>query len=1213
MLKALELIGFKSFADKTRFEFPPGITVVVGPNGSGKSNIVDAMKWVLGAQSAKALRGKDMSDVIFKGSSEGGRKMLNAAEATIIFDNGDNRLPIEASEVHVARRVYRSGESEYLINGQPCRLKDIRDLFRGTGVGTDAYSLIEQGKVERMLQASAKDRRAMFEEAAGISRFKAKKVEAQRRLGRVEQNLLRLSDIVEEVESRLRSVRSQATKARRYREYSGRLQQLRTQVGLTDWWRLSREAQQFEAEQQRLKDESAASDAELEALEACALEQEVEITNAVEMTRVSENQLARIREQVAVRESSCDQSRSALQEFEEIAARHRRQLAAMTGRAGDLQARLKETIEGLRDAQEVYDQVRRRVTSHERALTEVSSQVESSRAERELRRAEYAEGLKNVATLGSGIGSRESQLESLRAVEQRSRQRLNDLDAVVRTCSQELDAATRTEESLSTELATKRSALDAAKAHLVALRKDLVGKQGELNELQHRQSTVRERARVLEELEESREGLSAGVRAVLVAASEVTEGPLADVQGLVADLLQVSVDIAPLVDVALGDRAQHLIISGDSLVDEIQCGRYRPAGRVGFMQLEAAPDDRHRANLTGRPGVIGRADQLVTCSKQFEPIKQRLLGDTWFVESLSIALALSATAGRGCRFVTSNGELVEPDGAIILGPKLSAMGLVSRRSELRELHTQVGSLSSRLEEFVGEVASLAESVKSQDSGVTQLDAEFGEAHASLVEVQAQTRLRRERLESLTREQESVAAEANASSVEQQSLESELAADRAELVGLEQSVSSVEAAVRSVETRLADLEKKREEHAREATAAKVELAKCEQRLESLQARMTQFEEDSRERTRAIEDSKSQLAESSQKLLDTRRDILRATSELAEMYLRKESIEVEIAVRAGERERLQNEKRELAAKLQSVRRKTQKLEEQLHKIELSVGNLQHERRTLADRIRDDYGIELADAANEPTQEEQQEREEVEAEIDDLRRKLNNIGAVNMEALNELDDLETRFTLLSGQYNDLVSAKEALERIITKIDGDSRRLFEETLEAIRQNFQVLYRKAFGGGRADLVMEAGVDPLEAGVDIIATPPGKPSFDNSLLSGGEKALTAVALLLAIFQYRPSPFCVLDEVDAPFDEANIGRFVDVLRGFLDWTKFIIVTHSKKTMTAATTLYGVTMQESGVSRRVSVRFEDVSDDGHISEDAVKRDDKSSSGDSSRGVA
>ncbi|MCA9144286.1 MAG: chromosome segregation protein SMC [Planctomycetaceae bacterium] len=1213
MLKALELIGFKSFADKTRFEFPPGITVVVGPNGSGKSNIVDAMKWVLGAQSAKALRGKDMSDVIFKGSSEGGRKMLNAAEATIIFDNAENRLPIEAPEVHVSRRVYRSGESEYLINGQPCRLKDIRDLFRGTGVGTDAYSLIEQGKVERMLQASAKDRRAMFEEAAGISRFKAKKVEAQRRLGRVEQNLLRLSDIVEEVDSRLRSVRSQATKARRYREYSGRLQQLRTQVGLTDWWRLSREAAQFESEQQRLKDESAAAAAELEALEARSLEQEVEITNAVEMTRVSENQLARNREQIVVRESSCDQSRATMQDLEDIAARHRRQLAAMTGRAGDLQARLKETTDGLRDAQEAYDQIRGRVTSHERALAEVTSQLERLRADRETRRAEHADGLKAVSVLGGRISSRESQLESLRTAQERAQQRLTELGTTVRVCSEELAAATNADETFAHEVATKRAALDGARANLVSLRKELAAKQDELNGLQHRQSTVRERALVLKELEESREGLSAGVRDVLVAAGDATDGPLADVKGLVADLLQVSVDIAPLVDVALGDRAQHLVVSGDSLLDEIQSHRYRPAGRVGFMQLEAALDDRHRANLAGRPGVIGRADQLVTCNKHFEPIKQRLLGDTWFVESLSIALALSATAGRGCRFVTSNGELVEPDGAIILGPKLSAMGLVSRRSELRDLQTQVETLRTSIEVAVGEVTSLADSVKSQDVAVTQLDVEHSEANKSLVEAQAQSRSLRERLENLNREQGTLTEEMNAARAEQQSLAAELDTDRAELTKLESVISVAEAAVAAVVNRLGDLEKKREEHALEATTAKVDLAKSEQRLESLQARMTQFEEDRRERTRAIDDSRSQLAESSQKLLDTRREILRTTSELAEMYLRKELIEAEIASRAAERERLQIEKRDLSSTLQSLRRKTQKLEEQLHKIELSVGNLEHERRTLADRIRDDYGIELADVGNEPTEEEQQEREEVEAEIDDLRRKLNNIGAVNMEALNELDDLETRFTSLSGQYNDLVSAKESLERIITKIDADSRRLFEETLEAIRQNFQVLYRKAFGGGRADLVMEQGVDPLEAGVDIIATPPGKPSFDNSLLSGGEKALTAVALLLAIFQYRPSPFCVLDEVDAPFDEANIGRFVDVLRGFLDWTKFIIVTHSKKTMTAATTLYGVTMQESGVSRRVSVRFEDVSDDGHISEEAVQREAKTSSGDANRGVA
>ncbi|MEO8493983.1 MAG: chromosome segregation protein SMC [Planctomycetota bacterium] len=1213
MLKALELIGFKSFADKTRFEFPPGITVVVGPNGSGKSNIVDAMKWVLGAQSAKALRGNDMSDVIFKGSSEGGRKMLNAAEATIIFDNSEKRLPIDAEEVHVARRVYRSGESEYLINGQPCRLKDIRDLFRGTGVGTDAYSLIEQGKVEKMLQASPKDRRAMFEEAAGISRFKAKKVEAQRRLVRVDQNLLRLSDIVEEVDSRLRSVRSQASKARRYREYSGRLQQLRTQVGMTDWWRLSREVQQVEAEQQRLRDETASAAAELEMIEARSLEQEVAITNAVEMTRVSENQLARNREQIAVRESSCDQSRSTMQDLEDIAARHRRQLAAMTGRAGDLQARLRETTDGLHDAQGSFDEIQGRATSHDRALAAATLQLDGLRAERGLRRTEHADGLKNVTALGSRISSRELQLESARTVAERAQQRLKELGTVARACSEELQSAASAEELLAQDAATKRAALETARANLVALRERLATKQKELSGLQHRQSTVSERALVLEELEESREGLNAGVRDVLVAAGDATDGPLADVKGLVADLLQVTVDIAPLVDVALGERAQHLVVSGEALLEEIQSGRYRPAGRVGFMQLEASPDDRHRANLTGRPGVIGRMDQLVTCSKQFDPIKQRLLGDTWLVQSLSIALALTATAGRGCRFVTSNGELVEPDGAIIIGPKLSAMGLVSRRSELRNLKEQVESLRSRLEAAAGEVARLVESVKSQDHAVTQLDSEFGEVNTSHVEAQAQTRSLRERLENLNREQASLTSEAAAARAEQESLDQHLEADRAELTKLEGTVTAAEAVVRLVESRCVELERAREEHVRELTAAKVDLAKSEQRLESLQARMTQFEEDRRERTRAIDDSRSQLAESLRRLVETQREILRATSELAELYLRKELIEAEIAARASERERLHVEKREMASSLQTLRQKAHKFEEQLHKKELAVGNLQHERRTLADRIREDYGIELAAVDNDSSDEEQQAREEVEAEIDELRRKLNNIGAVNMEALNELDDLESRFTLLSGQYNDLVQAKESLERIIHKIDADSRRLFEETLEAIRQNFQVLYRKAFGGGRADLVLEQGVDPLEAGVDIIATPPGKPSFNNSLLSGGEKALTAVALLLAIFQYRPSPFCVLDEVDAPFDEANIGRFVDVLRGFLHWTKFIIVTHSKKTMTAATTLYGVTMQESGVSRRVSVRFEDVSDDGHISRDAVEREAKPSSGEANRGVA
>jgi chromosome segregation protein len=331
----------------------------------------------------------------------------------------------------------------------------------------------------------------------------------------------------------------------------------------------------------------------------------------------------------------------------------------------------------------------------------------------------------------------------------------------------------------------------------------------------------------------------------------------------------------------------------------------------------------------------------------------------------------------------------------------------------------------------------------------------------------------------------------------------------------------------------------------------------------------------------------------------------------MFLDKESMHEKRVGLVAAVDSLVGDKSGSAGEIQSLRRQAQKLDEQQHRHDLAAGEVRHQRNALAERMKDDYGIEIDQLDLPVTAEQQQEQVDSEEEINTLRRKINNIGAVNMDALEELDELETRFGTLSGQYQDLAQAKASLEKIIHRINADSRRMFEETLDAVRENFQTLYRKSFGGGRADLVVEEGVDPLEAGIEIIATPPGKPSFNNSLLSGGEKALTAVALLLAIFQYRPSPFCVLDEVDAPFDEANVGRFIAVLREFLDWTKFVVVTHSKQTMTAATTLYGVTMQESGVSKRVSVRFEDVSEDGHISEDAIAQD--KASDDDERGAA
>ncbi|HND55562.1 MAG TPA: chromosome segregation protein SMC, partial [Pirellulaceae bacterium] len=438
----------------------------------------------------------------------------------------------------------------------------------------------------------------------------------------------------------------------------------------------------------------------------------------------------------------------------------------------------------------------------------------------------------------------------------------------------------------------------------------------------------------------------------------------------------------------------------------------------------------------------------------------------------------------------------------------------------------------------------------------------------------------------------------------------LEAAQVRLQSIEALLGSTELAIQATESNVADLDARRQQTMQRLSAEQIELAKNDQRCHGLRAQLEQIDRDEQQRRRSLEAARHQWEQSLERHRQSERQILRASAELATLYLHKERETRDSRELLRRRDELVAERASLNDEMQALRRSSRKIEDERHERQLAVNAVGHERQTLLERMREDYNIDLAAQDGPLSGEQLQEREQVEEEIASLRKRIQGIGSVNLDALAELDELESRYSSLSGQFEDLKQAKESLERIIQKINADSRRLFLETLEKIRVNFQTLYRRAFGGGRADIVLEEGADVLEGGVDILATPPGKPSFSNSLLSGGEKALTAVALLLAIFQFRPSPFCVLDEVDAPFDEANIGRFIDVLKDFLSFTKFVIVTHSKKTMTSATTLYGVTMQESGVSKRVSVQFEDVSEDGHIRREAV---DRQSAADASSSVA
>jgi len=1207
MLKALELIGFKSFAEKARFEFPRGITVIVGPNGSGKSNVVDAIKWVLGEQSVKSLRGKEMADVIFNGS--GSRRGLNSAEITLTFDNSSHLFPVDTPEVHITRRVYRSGEGEYLINRNPARLRDIRDLLTGTGLGTHAYSVIEQGKVDVLLQSSPRERRLIFEEAAGISRFKARKIESLRRLERVEQNLLRLSDIVDEVDSRLRSVRLQAGKARRYKQYTDRLQELRTQVAMVDWQRLSEQLAQFDAELQSLVDQRDAAGAQAEALGAQSLQMDNEVGEINEAVHQAEAGIAENRERIASVESTIDHQRAQAADLEQEIARQRRRLVALSGRAGDLQHELEATDQQVHTAEEHHREITLRLGEGERELTGLIGDLDHLRGEHEQHRSAHMEQVRAAAALGNRISALESQAAAAEVDRDRCRKRIEELDRQVNEVHTELERLRQTREQLAETLQRQQQILEAAKSDLAQLRQARAARQEELANLRQRHSASSERVAVLEELQRRQEGLGAGVKEVLALAKDAPEGPFGEVRGLVADLLRVSVEIAPLIEVALGQAAQHIVVgTGGRLLDHLVNGSRQFAGRVGFVWLDKHPaEDATKVDLEGRPGVLGRADRFVEAEPALRPLATRLLGRVWIVERLSHALELAAL-DHGARFVTLSGELVADDGTLIAGPRHDATGLISRHSQLRALKTQLDELTATITQAEQAVARLDQQVADQRQEVEIRETQYHLAADQLAEHRHMITAAESRRAQFDKQQAALDTELNAAVRQHQEACDQLADLCRQRDALDRRVADMEAELTRMVAQLERLESQRQTRDRQATQVKVELAKSEERLRNLQTRMRQFEETRQERHRAIADSREQLAASLKRLEQSRWKVLRGESEIAELYLRKEGFARKTVAMIDRREHLRQKGSELAAEVLAVRGRIRKAEEKIHTQQLAANEIHHQRNTLADRLREDYGIELAELEHEPTAEQQHQRDEVQEEIDDLRRKIANLGNVNLEALEELEELDDRYAKLSGQYQDLAQAKNSLEKIIDKINTDSRRLFTETLETVRGHFQTLFRDLFGGGQADIILEDDVDILESGIEIVARPPGKEPRSISLLSGGEKTLTCVALLLAIFRSRPSPFCVLDEVDAALDEANIDRFTKVLQDFLDRSQFIIVTHSKKTMTCADTIYGVTMQESGVSKQVAVRFEDVSEDGHILSDRLTAaDDEPESGD------
>jgi chromosome segregation protein len=1195
MLKALELSGFKSFADRTKFEFPRGISVIVGPNGSGKSNLVDAVKWVLGSQSAKSLRGHEMADVIFNGSAT--RGPMGTAEAVLTLDNAGRTLPIEAIDVHIARRVYRSGESEYLINRQPCRLRDIRELLAGTGIATEAYCIIEQGKVDALLQSSPRDRRVIFEEAAGISRFKAKKDAALRRMERVEQNLLRLSDIVDEVESRVRSIRTQAGKARRYRECATRLQELRTQAGLVDWRALTERIAARERHLAEIYHHQGQTEGSLAENESRLQQLEQAMEAGAEEQRRIEAAAFQAREQIAARLAALESRQLRQAELQQDIARCRRQVVALSSRADNSLQQLRDLASGCKAAEQEMTIAAAEARGQFDKLRGSQVELEQARANSEECRRIVSDAGRKATLLSNHLTSLRAGRLTLCADQQRLEKLLAESTASHERCQAELLEQVELEQRLASEADSCQTNLTTAEHALRRLRAELARADKQHRQLDAQLTRTRERINVLTELEERLEGIDRGVQEVLRMARDAPDGPLGGVCGVVADLFHVDIDSAPLIEVALGERAQFIVVTaGEPLLELLRREPLGVADRVGFLRLDVATPTSplDRLDLSPEPGVMGRADRFVEAARQFVPLVQRLLRRTWLVDRLSTAVHLAEGAGRGLEFVTSDGELLMPDGTLVVGPRASVVGILSRRSELRACHEHMRELERQLAEHEVAHSGLEHDSSQQESVACAMRTRLNEFFRQLHEQRQQTAAVQVRAEQIVHEREHIQMQLSRAIEEvakvDQNLEAaaaQQAAAQRETVRLEAECNAQLALFRTLEAQVASLQGI-------ATEKQVVAARCEERVELLRYQMEQLTREQQDKDRVLAEARQRLAARESQNADHEADVLAGRQALAELYVLKEQHAAALADQAAADEARRRQRSEINAQVREVRNQLAVLHAQRHKLETAADRLRHERQTLCKRMHEDYGIDLAVAAGdkELCSGEHENRQAVEREIADLRAQIGQMGAVNMEALEELEEIETRFERLSSQHRDLVDAKASLERIVQRINVDSRQLFVATLETVRGHFQELFRRLFGGGEADIVLEDSEDVLESGIDVIARPPGKESCSISLLSGGEKTLTCVALLLAVFRSKPSPFCVLDEVDAALDEANIGRFVEVLRDFLSFTQFVVVTHSKKTMAGGDTLYGVTMEESGVSKRVAVRFEDVSEDGRI---------------------
>ncbi len=1178
-LKRLELQGFKSFADKTILEFMPGITSVIGPNGSGKSNISDSIRWVLGEQSMKSLRGAKSLDIIFAGTQN--RKSLGFAEASLVFNNEDGTLPIEYTEVTVTRKIYRSGETGYFINKVPCRLKDVLELFMDTGIGKDGYSIIGQGKIDEILSNKSEDRRNIFEEAAGIVKYRTRKQESEKKLEHAKLNLLRINDILSEIEVNIEPLKQQAEKAKKYLNLKEELKNIEIGLFLYNIEKYKINLEEIIKDEEIYNSQTKEEEEKLERIKQLKEELKIQIDEIINQIEERSNIGFESQKEIEKLNSDISVANTRISNNKENTIRFEKEIEELDKKIAELKEEINQKLQKKENLKQNREKFAKELKEKQKELTKLTEKLSAKELEIEKNKQKVEENTDKKYELQAENNTQNINFDNY---EKRQRQIKSELTSYI----SELDSTRLSREEISKEFYE----IESKKNKVVKLLEDMNKQREEadikikdydreINQFLNEARIKESRLKFLIETEKEKEGYIKSVKELLKACEEIKELGKG-MHGVLANIIDVPQEYQTAIEMCLGASLQNIVTDTEQdakkLVEHL---RKNNLGRASFLPISSVKGKKIDKVKIKEKGYIGIASDLITFDKKYEQVILNLLGRTVIVDNMETAITVAKQNGYSFRIITLEGDVINPSGAITGGSVAKkTVNLLGRGKEIEKLQIELNNLKIKIEKLQKEkqnykasIETILEEATSLEKELQEIDITYATEKQKVISIEENINKIENRINKLKEEQQSIESQKEETKNKKQEINKQL-----------ENITEETEKLSKIIQEYAELNKDNQKYIDDLnfdiTNLKISVSSFDESeisIEEMQERITQ---DIETTNKSIENKRSQIKEMESDNLKLEQSIFEIKEKINNFkeQVKNSASEIEELkqTRIEKNKKLETQEEEISSKFKTI----EELKEQIVKIDVKKTKLEEDIQLIIEKMWEEYELT---PNNVVAYKKPENVAQTQKDVNQLRTKIRELGSVNVDSIEEYKIMKERYDFMSEQRLDLENTRSKLRKIIADMTETMKEQFKKQFEKINYNFSQVFKELFGGGKASLKLEDDTNILDCGIEITVQPPGKKLQNMMLLSGGEKAFTAIALLFAILKINPAPFCVLDEIEAALDDVNVYRFAEYLKKFSADTQFLVITHRKGTMEVADTVYGVTMEENGISKLLSMKL------------------------------